>query len=187
MLCMAEVEKTNVTLRINKEVIEKARELGLNLSSITENMLKTENLLKDEGVITPKKIREAYRKVFLTLLEILKEWGTYVKIGEHTEDLITSDSKGRESKYSQNFVYYLSPQGMVEVCFEDDAEALQSWGFHEDWPVNYLFDPEKLIENIVDRLYTQSQENKEKMQKLTLLKNVLEKIASVEKEGEKEK
>jgi len=180
---MAEAEKTNLTLRISKEVVEKARELGLNLSSITESMLKTENLMQDEGVVTPVKMRETYRKIFLILLEILREWEVYLRIGEEIEHVTFKDEKGRRSIYPKTFYYYLAPHGTIELC-EDDGEPINEWKFVEDWPVNNLFNPDKLIESLVNQLYSQAERNKEKLRKLSLLKNVLEKIKPNKKEEE---
>lgn len=181
---MNETEKTNLTLRISKEVIEKARELGLNLSSITESMLKTENLIQDKGIVTPIKMREMYRKIFLILLEILREWDTYLKIGEEIENIVFKDGKGRRSIYPMEFSYYLSSHGTIEFCNNDDGEAINEWKFSENWPVNSLFDPDKLIESLINQLYSQAERNKEKLQKLSLLRNVLEKLKPNKKEEE---
>jgi hypothetical protein len=182
---MTEIEKTNVTLRLSKEVVDKARELGLNLSAITESMLKTENLMKDEEVITPSKMRDTYRKVFLILLDILQEWDVYLKIGEEKEMVTFKDDKGRKSVYPMDLDYYLSPQGIIELC-DDDGEPRNEWKFGEDWPVNSLYESDKLIESLVNRLYNQAKTNKEKMEKLNLLRNVLEKIKSPVQEGKLE-
>ncbi len=178
---MVENEKANVTIRISKEVVDRARELGLNLSSITENMLRTENLMKDEGLVTANKLREIYQQIFLHLLEIAQEWSVYLLIGEEIEDVVFRDSKGKQTIHQRDFTYYLSQNGTIERC-DEEGETLREWLLNEDWPINSLFEPEKLIENLVNRLYEQAKKNKEKMQKLSLLKNVLEKLKSEKKE-----
>ncbi|MEK6850111.1 MAG: hypothetical protein AABX85_00895 [Nanoarchaeota archaeon] len=181
---MTENEKTNLTLRISKEVVDKARELGLNLSSITESMLKTENLAEDEGLVTPHKVREVYRKIFMQLLEITQEWNVYMSIGEVREDMAFKDNKGKQSIHTMDFTYYLSPHGSIEIC-DEEGETRREWRLNEDWPVNTLFEPDKLIESLVNRLYREAETNKEKLQKLSLLKNVLEKIKPEKKEESK--
>jgi len=177
---MSENEKTNLTLRISKEVVDKARELELNLSSITENLLKTENLVQDKNVITPNNLRKAYRKNFMHLLEILREWDIYLLVGKEIENVTFKDEKGRKSFQPMEFDYYLSPYGAIELS-DEDGGTLTKWEFNEDWPVNSLFDPEKLIEILINRLYLQAKANKEKIQKLSLLQNVLEKLKEVDK------
>jgi len=177
---MNENKKINITLRINKEVVDKARELGLNLSSITESILRTENIV---GLITPNKIRETYRVVFIDLLNILQEWETYLKIGEEVDDLTFTNEKGMQSISHMIFSFYLSPYGNIEVC-DEEGETRRRWKLNENWPINSLFEPEKLIENLIDELYRKAEENKEKIQKLSLLKNILDKI---KKEKSKDK
>lgn len=186
ILCMTENEKTNVTLRISKEVIDKARELDINLSSITESMLKTESFVKGAKLATPKKMRETYRKIFIHLSEILKDWEVYLKIGEDRRVSIFKDAEGKKSLHEMDYIYYLSYYGTIEAC-DDDGEALNEWGLHEEWPVNILYEPEKLIENLINILYGQAQSNEDKLKKLSLLKNVLEKIKPEKIEGENAK
>ncbi len=54
-------EKKKLTLSIDSEVIEKAKELGLNLSEITEKALKISSLSpNDDKIATPDKLREVY-------------------------------------------------------------------------------------------------------------------------------
>ncbi len=172
---MDKKEKTNLTLRINQEVVEKARQLGINLSSIIESMLKTENLAKDEEAITPTIMRESYRKVFSDILNIIKEWGIYLKIGEEKENITFRDEKGRAKIYPMDFYYYLTPKNKIEIC-DEVGDPGTEWNLAEDWPINNLFEPDEIIENLINELHKKAETNKEKIQKLSLLKNVLEKL-----------
>jgi len=66
-LCMK--SKANLTVRIDKEVLEKSKELGLNLSATTEGFLKVASLIKGEKLVTSKELRSAYCEIFRDILK----------------------------------------------------------------------------------------------------------------------
>ncbi|MFH1425187.1 MAG: type II toxin-antitoxin system CcdA family antitoxin [archaeon] len=173
-------KKSNLTLRINEEVLNKARKLGLNLSSLTEDILKAESHIKDSDLITPSKLREAYRKVFLKILKITKEWSVYVKIGGYLEEIKFKDSKGKMSSYPMHLNIYLSPEGKIELCGEE--ETLTQWNLQEEWPVNNLTEPEQIIKNLIDIIYTVAEQNRDKIRKIELLEGVLNKLETKKEE-----
>ena len=173
-------EKTNITLRIDKNVVDKARKLGLNLSSITESMLKTENFIEDGELVTPEKIREVYRKIFIKICDIIGKWGVSLKIGSGIEEVEFKDHQGNISFGSLEHDFYLHSSGKISLHLENDDEEHMSWGLKEDWPVDSLFEPEKLIEKLINTLDARAEKNKEKLSKLTLLRNVLEKMEKIE-------
>jgi len=68
------VEKKKLTLSVDSDVIQKAKELGLNLSEITESALKMTSFANEEGRITQEKLIKAYQNVFQVMAPILKKW-----------------------------------------------------------------------------------------------------------------
>ncbi|MCX9011467.1 MAG: type II toxin-antitoxin system CcdA family antitoxin [Candidatus Methanoperedens sp.] len=161
-----ESEKKKLTLSINSEVIQKAKGLGINLSEITESALRLYSLgHDDEKIITPDKLREAYTDILTKILKILVKWGI--------EDLIIG-SDGDENVY---YTYMLS-SGKVFLWadyLDDDEGPLQTWQLNdENLPINNFYGTEKIISKLIDKLYVKAKENKETLDKLQILKNILE-------------
>lgn len=159
-------EKKKLTLSINSEVIQKAKKLGINLSELTENALKLHSLGHNgEKIITPDKKREAYTEILTIILKILVKWGIEeLRIG----------SDGDENVY---YTYMLS-SGKVFLWADylsEDEGPLKTWQLSdENLPINNFYDPEKIITNLIDELYKKAKENKETLDKLQILKNILE-------------
>jgi predicted amidohydrolase YtcJ len=70
--------KEKLTLSVDKEVVEKAKNLGINISDITEKVLKGyTSVERPEG-----SFHEAYKQLFDSIQELLKEFDCRVKIAE---------------------------------------------------------------------------------------------------------
>lgn len=170
------IEKTNVTLRMDKEVLDKAKKLGINLSNVTEDFLKTVSMEKEE-IISPIKLREAYRNVLRKLSKFAEEWETFIKIGSYTSEEIFKDSDGKKTRHSMEFEFYLTPKRTIQKYSPDFDETLSEWKLgDEDWPVNFLDVPEDLIKNLIDSISNSIIINREKFIKLNLLQEVLDKL-----------
>lgn len=168
-------EKKKLTLSINSEVIEKAKELGLNLSEITEKALKISSLSLDDKIVTPDKLREVYIAILKEISKILKKWNTKLEIGSESSLVERTDSDGKKSYDYAPYDYFLSPY-VVELWHEYYPEAPEKiWQLDdEDLPVTSFYDPEKIIINLIDKLYQKANKNKEVLNKLQILKNILE-------------
>ncbi len=171
-------EKKNLTLRINKEVLEKAKKLGLNLSSVTEGFLKTVSFAGEKKVVRTKELRDYYRKAFMEIIDLMQEWGitSYLEIGGHSEEQEFIDSKGNASSHVFSHEYLLTPEGIIEHYLSDFEKTLNKWKLNEDWPVQYVYESGKIISNLVDLLYRRAEKNKEKVEDLNILKSVLGKL-----------
>ncbi len=170
-----ESEKKKLTLSINSEVIEKAKKLGLNLSEITEKALKISSLSPDDRIVTPDKLREVYIDVLKKISEILKKWNARLEIGSVNDLAESTDSLGKKSLNYINSKYILSPY-LVERWSENSYEEPDNIWFFDDenLPVTRFYNPEKIIINLVDILYDKANKNKEVLDKLQVLKNILE-------------
>ncbi|MCZ7394572.1 MAG: type II toxin-antitoxin system CcdA family antitoxin [Candidatus Methanoperedens sp.] len=169
-------EKKKLTLSINSEVIEKAKKLGLNLSEITEKALKISSLSPDDNIVTPDKLREVYIDVLKKISEILKKWNARLEIGSQDDLAVYTDSLGKKSYHNTNSKYILSPY-LVELWSENNPsdEPDIIWFFDDEkLPVTRFYNPEKIIINLVDTLYNKANKNKEVLDKLQVLKNILE-------------
>lgn len=163
-------EKKKLTLSINSEVIEKAKSLGLNLSEITEKALQISSLDSDQ-IVTPDKLREVYIGILRLILKILKKWNLWqLKIGEYYDEegivyywyQLTSD---QVNLYSEDPSVPPDPYGGPVRTWQLEDESLPIFNFD---------DPEKIITNLINQLYDEADKNKEFLNKLQILKNILE-------------
>lgn len=169
-------EKKKLTLSINSVVIEKAKDLGLNLSEITEKALKISSLnLDDSKLVTPDKLCKVYGDILKEIAKVLKKWDLHLKIGSYSELHESIDSKGNECVYGINYDYIISPDQVYLWADFCDSEPLNTWKFDdENLPITRFYDPEKIIADLVDNLYNKANENSKILQKLQILKNILE-------------
>lgn len=168
-------QKKKLTLSINAEVIEKAKQLGLNLSEITEKSLKISSLSSDDAIVTPDKLREIYIDVIKKIAHILAKWDTKLIIGSKNDWAECTDSSGKKSYESINFTYILTPYEVRRWCDLIPEEPDRIWRFDDETiPFNSFYNPEKIIINLVDKLYDAANKNKEVLDKLQVLKNILE-------------
>jgi len=177
------MEKTNLTVRIDKEVLEKAKELKLNLSATTEGFLKVASIVKEKKMITSKELRNAYREVFQEIIKILKKWGIswYVKIGEYMELVEVSTSERKSSPFEHS--YFLTPEGRIEDYVEQIGESVRTWKLDGEWPMGNIYDSQKIVSELVDTIYRSMENNKKKFEDMEILKSVLNELKNKEEDS----
>ena len=163
-------EKKKLTLSIDSEVIGKAKKLGLNLSEITEKALKMSSL-NDENIVTPDKLREVYVDIFETIIKILIKW-----------DLSELNIGGFDEEGTPVYYWFELVPGRVNLLSNIPnmgpvgyQEPESTWRLEdENLPIFKFYSPEKIITNLIDKLYDKANDNKDFLNKLQILKNVLE-------------
>jgi hypothetical protein len=169
-------EKKKLTLSINSEVIEKAKELGLNLSEITETALKISALGHDEEkLVTPDKLRNAYRDILEKISKILIKWDMRLEIGSYSEWTEYTNSDGKKGSTNISYEYFLYENEVYLWAEFSDEEPIKTWTIdNADLPITKFYDPEKIITILIDQLHEKAMENKETLDKLQILKNILD-------------
>lgn len=168
-------DKKKLTLSINSEVIDKAKKLGLNLSEITEGVLKISSLNYEDNLATPDKLHEIYVDILKKISKVLKKWDMHLEIGSEKILVESTDSDGKKELEYTDYSYFLTPYS-VELCYDfgsgipDKIYRLDD----ENLPIYKFYDPEKIIINLIDKLYEKANKNKEKLDKLQILKNIIE-------------
>jgi post-segregation antitoxin (ccd killing protein) len=178
------MEKTNLTVRINKEVLEKAKKIGLNLSATTEVFLKAASLINEKKLVSSEELREAYQEVFQDIIKILKKRGItwYVKIGEYSDEVEFRDSDGKTHMERFTHFYYLTPDGRIEDYIDEPiGETIRSWKLNEDWPVTNISNSQQILSELVDTIYRSSQNNKTKLEDLSILRSVIQELKTDKK------
>jgi post-segregation antitoxin (ccd killing protein) len=156
------MEKHKLTLSIDPEVIMKAKKLGLNLSEVTENALRLTSFEKSEDVVKKEKVVIAYQTVFKSMKPILESWQLHLPIGK-LYDIENQDES----------TYYLTPN-RVYLLGDNNDVMLGEWGLNDvNIPVDYFYESEQIIREFIDLLLKTAEHNKEKVQKLEIVANLL--------------
>jgi hypothetical protein len=157
--------KEKLTLSVDKEVVEKAKKLGINISEITENILKGyTSAEKPNGTIY-----EAYQQLFDAIRPLLKEFGGRVRIAETRESV----EELKEGKFVPG------PDIDVSIFLESDGS------FYLDFFDDYIYDikkianedflsPEKILANLVDVLEKSKEASEEKMRQIMMAKRIVD-------------
>jgi hypothetical protein len=169
---MSAPKKRKLTLTVDNDVIEKAKEIGLNLSDITEKVLRGFAFSATAG--GESAIREKYKELFATIRPLLREYDIRsVVVGE---DYAEDDSIGHVTltDFSLGANGKLIDDGDNEV----DLETL---------PLTCLYEPKKILANFITELSDARQKSKEKVEELEMAKRIIlamsEKLAPKQKSG----
>lgn len=157
--------KEKLTLSVDEEVVKKAKKLGINISDITEKVLK--------GYTSAEKpngsLYGAYQQLFDSILPLLKEFGCNVKIAEGEDSGVSTDSKGNQQEVEIPFDVFLESNGSFyydpfDFCFSDIKKIS---------PRDFL-SPEKILSNLVDSLAKSKEANVEKMRQIMMAKRIVD-------------
>ena len=153
------VGKRKLTLTVDNEVVEKAKAIGLNLSDITEKILRSFAFAPSEG--EEATIYAKYRDLFDAMLPLMKRYDIHwVAIGEDWVD----DDVGTKFTIGE---FFLDPKGRISDegdNFENDVTSL---------PLTCLYEPKKILANFIDVLSAAKQKWIEKAGELEMAKRVV--------------
>ena len=154
--------KEKLTLSVDKEVVDKAKNLGINISEITERVLKGyTSAEKPEG-----SIYDAYQELFDSILPLLTEFDCEVKI---SESWFEPDDENRFVEDECYFTQY----GNIHVkgcmgqpdCYLTDIKKIR--------PEEFL-SPDKILSNLVKELAQAQEKRNEKMEGILMAKRIIE-------------
>jgi hypothetical protein len=155
--------KEKLTLSVDKEVVEKAKELGINISDITEKVLKGyTSAEKPNGTLY-----DAYRQLFDAIIPLLKAFGGQVKVGGGTEYLM--DDKGNILPEGIDYSIFLYADGSFgSEPFDDYFSDIRKISQQD------FLSPEKILSNLVDALAKSKEANEEKMRQIIMAKRIVD-------------
>ena len=152
-------EKQKLTLSVSKKVVEKAKEVGINISEITENVLRG-------FAFTPKELNDEefyaqYKVLFEVMMPLMKKYDFSVRIA-------SSPIFDKDGIVIDFFDYSLTPSGVFWVF---DVEH----GFSEieKIPVHELASPNTILERFIKNLAQGVEKRKEKIAELEMAKQII--------------
>ena len=145
--------KQKLTLTINKDVIERAKKVGLNISELTERTLDVLTYdLKNTEPPTRVQIASAYSSLFNYTKSLLKKYNITIVVG----------SKDTHSP-SDSLLLLDGEKGLL-VVEKGDNEIRNP--IHVSDAVNFLFKPTVILENLLLEIIECEEKNEEKMTEL---------------------
>ncbi|NJD75960.1 MAG: hypothetical protein FIB08_02520 [Candidatus Methanoperedens sp.] len=151
-------EKQKLTLSVEKELVEKAKKLGVNISEITETVLRHISETETKEVVTKGEIKVAYKKLFDAMLPAMEKFGANVVVG----DLVEFDEE-------ENYIGSSS----VELVWGGDLwiAELEQTPKIEDVS---LKSPKEILSNFIGSLVKASERNKEELKELEIFRKIVE-------------
>ncbi len=168
-------DKQKLTLSVDRKVIEHAKELNLNISEITEQVLKgfTFEPKAKEG----EELLNKYKELFKIMLPPLKKFRGSVEVGSML--LTFKDTKGKES-LQEDTLYLLYDGSFYSDIYNDDAifymDSLTP-GMVEENRITFCY-PQQLLSNFIDGLVKGAERQKETVKELEATKRIIEAISS---------
>lgn len=158
-------EKKKLTLSVDSEIVEKAKKIGINISEITENVLKHYTFEVDDA--NSEEIIYEYKQLFKSVVPLLKKFGTGVNIGSHELE--------PSGQYCAD--YYLTQEGNVETYTDDEPEIPKlnkKIDAITSNDVEHFYDPMKIINNLFGALVRGAERRKERLSELKMARKLLE-------------
>jgi hypothetical protein len=155
-------EKQKLTLSVDREVVDKAKNLGINISEITEKVL--------TGYTSAEKpdgsLHEAYKKLFDSILPLLKEFECDVQIA-------TSWDYFNDGTPVPIGEVHLTSDGSFLV---EDFPSSQQYYSYDIKKINAdeFLSPKKILSNLVNELARSQETRKAKMDEILMAKRIVE-------------
>lgn len=157
--------KEKLTLSVDREVVKKAKSLGINISHITEKVLKGYTSAESPN----GGLHDAYQQLCDSILPLLKEFGCSVKIAEGIDVGIAEDNEGNEYEIERPFVIFLESDGSFYIDeFDDRFEDIKKIDAQD------FFEPKRILSNLVDALARSEEARKEKMREILMAKRIVD-------------
>jgi hypothetical protein len=158
-----EGSKKKLTLYVSEEVIEKAKKLDLNLSEITESVLRGYAFKPSE--LERESLIGAYKSLFETMTPLLKDYLTSVEVGKLIPDP-GEDFMGYEPKIR------LIGDGSFWITDFEMEKKFEQLNLYE------LYEPREILSNFIRALSDASEKRKEKIVDLKMVKGIIDLIVS---------
>jgi hypothetical protein len=159
--------KEKLTLSVDKEVVEKAKSLGINISEITEMVLK--------GYTSAEKpagnIHDAYKELFDSIQPMLKEFDCVVKVAESWIE--AEVAPGEMEQVGLEDESYLTGNGsfLIESKFPEESYYIQDI---KKIPAEQFLAPREILANLINELAKSQEKRKEKMDEILMAKRIID-------------
>ncbi|MDG7001958.1 MAG: type II toxin-antitoxin system CcdA family antitoxin [Nitrososphaerota archaeon] len=159
--------KVKLTLSVDKEVVEAAKKLGLNLSDVTENILRGFSFSPRRT--NKGELLEKYRNLFDAMKPLLHEFGVSVPVG--VDYAFYTNEKEHSEPF--DFEIRLLSNG---VLFIDEFNKTVS--DVSDLNVNALHSPKMILKDLILELSKGAENRKEKIREIEMARRIIEALSN---------
>lgn len=157
--------KEKLTLSVDEEVVKKAKKLGINISEITEKVLKGFTFAPTGA--EKSHIRAKYKELFDTMLPLLREYHTSVEVA--SQDVTTPEEQAKGVHYDVPIDLFTT--GELGVAELEETIPFEEISLHEFYP------PKKILSGFIDAITRGSERMKEHLKELEMAKRIVEAVA----------
>lgn len=161
--------KQKLTLSVDSAVVDRAKELGVNISEMTEQVLR--GYAFDPKDLDSKGVRAKYLALLLTMDPLVTKYRTHVKVGE----LLTVDDNV-DNALEGPIEYY--GNGMFSTDWMDDLVPLEKLETNEYF-VSFL-KPSEILKNFVNAIEQAKLQKKEEVGSLVLASRIIQALTEAE-------
>lgn len=156
-------EKQKLTLSVNREVVDKAKELGINISEITERVLRGYTIEPSE--YNDQEVYAQYQNLFQVMLPLMKKFNFSVVVAEYSrfnkQGVPISDNK-----------IYLEPNGAFWA-----SEIQEYTTGIEQIQINWFTESSEILSNFIESLTKAVEKRKESLKELEMAKRIIHAIS----------
>ena len=177
ILTTKELPKQKLTLDIiNENVIQRAKAAGINVSAVAEYLLNAITHQPNYGNTRDDLVR-VYEVLFSNAWSLLAKYdqmgGYDIDVGEYGYDA---------EKQLKKVICFDTLMGL-SICYEDHGNPIEA-DIPVDRVLNGLYEPTKIIENIIISLTYAAETNKEKLNELKSALQLVKDLSNEEEEEE---
>jgi hypothetical protein len=170
-----EILEHKLTHGIDKDVIEKAKAAGVDVPAVTEYLMKAITYQPNNGNTRDDVVR-VYQSLFSKAWRLLAK---YDQMGGYDVDV---GKFGYDAEKGLKKVICFDTLMGLSICYEDHGNPIEA-DIPVDRVLDVLYEPTKIIENIIVSLTYAAETNK---RKLNELESVLQYVKTVSDEEEEE-
>lgn len=159
------MNKSKLTLSVDKEIVNKGKELGLNLSEITESVLRSFTFTPSKS--DKESIYEAYKGMFDLMLPLLREYDTSVVVAKTIDVLDNKTVMEQEWELTENGTLW-------DINFDEEYKEITLI------PTYAFLEPTKILFNFITSLSNAKYKRQEKLEQIELAKRILSAIIESE-------
>lgn len=168
-------EKQKLTLTVDKDVIEKAKKMNINISGLTEDILRV--LTYKPKKVETEETLEKYKELLNFMLKVMNVTKFNVIVGG--VDVFGKDDKG-EMEYFGRKDFYLRPLGKMFIQSQDPDKDYEYVCDLKDLDLNTLKtqkielqNPKWILDDFIDNWANETRDNK-KIHELEMVRKIIQ-------------
>ena len=149
--------KQKLTLSIDKDIIERAKDAGINISSITEKVLSSLTL-NVKGASREDVVR-GYKELFVVIQEALKKYDASVEVG------VVQGNEPDEEGYTTGDDIILTTYGLIAEDFKRRRRSIE---IEEIEKYGQFWTPFQILQKLLKSLITAAESHREQLKELNI-------------------